>query len=100
MKKNKNIYTRITRQPKNAGLAQHNRNGKNWTRGYFYNVDYYDGIPNMDNYGFYSVGKGRFFDEYGKEIVGEPQLLGIFGVATIVGIAGKINQELIIAGIL
>lgn len=29
----------------------------------------------------------------------EPSLLGIYGVATIIGVAGKINQELIIAGI-
>lgn len=71
-----------------------------WTRGYFYNVDYYNGMLNIGNYGFYSIGKGKFFDEYGKEIEGEPQLLGTFGVSTIGGIAGKINQELIIAGIL
>lgn len=71
-----------------------------WTRGYFYNVDHYNESVNIDNYGFYSIGKGKFFDEYGNEITNEPQLLGIYGVATIIGIAGKINQELIIAGII
>lgn len=71
-----------------------------WTRGYFYNVDHYGEIPNIDNYGFYSIGKGKFFDEYGREIEGEPHLLGVYGVATIIGIAQKINQELIIAGII
>ena len=43
-------------------------------------------------------GDASFFDEYGNEIPGEPQLLGTYGVATITGIAGKISQELIIAG--
>ena len=42
--------------------------------------------------------KGKFFDEYGKELANQPKLLGIYGVATISGIARKINQELIIAG--
>lgn len=71
-----------------------------WTRGYFYNIDHVDGISNTIDYGFYSVGKGKYFDEYGNEINSEPQLLGIYGVATISGIARKLNQELIIAGIL
>lgn len=71
-----------------------------WAKGYFYNIEHYHETLNIDNYGFYSIGKGKFFDEYGNEIDGEPQLLGIYAVATIIGIAGKINQELIIAGIL
>ena len=71
-----------------------------WTRGYFYNVEHYSEMPNINNCGFYSIGKGKFFDEYGNELIEEPQLLGTYGVATIVGIAGKISQELIIAGIL
>ena len=68
-----------------------------WTRGYFYNIDYVDSINNVETYGFYSVGKGKFFDEYGNELAYEPQLLGTYGVATISGVARKINQELIIA---
>lgn len=71
-----------------------------WTKGFFYNIEHYNEKINVDSYGFYSIGKGKFFDEYGKEITTEPQLLGTYGVATIMGIAGKINQELIIAGIL
>lgn len=71
-----------------------------WTRGYFYNIDYVDNVNNMETYGFYSVGKGKFFDEYGKDLAYEPQLLGTYGVATISGVARKINQELIIAGII
>ena len=69
-----------------------------WTRGYFYNIEHYNDKINTDSYGFYSIGKGKFFDEYGNEISGEPQLLGTYGVATITGIARKINQELIIDG--
>ncbi len=71
-----------------------------WTRGYFYNVEHYNEKFNVDNCGFYSIGKGKFFDEYGNEIKNEPQLLGTYGVATIIGIGGRINQELIIAGII
>ena len=70
-----------------------------WTRGYFYNVEHYEEIINVTDYGFYSIGKGKFCDEYGKELVHQPQLLGTYGVATISGIARQINQELIIAGI-
>lgn len=69
-----------------------------WTRGYFYNVEHYDEILNVKDYGFYSIGKGKFFDVYGKELANQPKLLGTYGVATISGIARKINQELIIAG--
>lgn len=71
-----------------------------WTKGFFYNIEHYDEKIKVDNYGFYSIGKGRIFDEYGNEITTEPQLLGTFGVTTIIGIAGKIYQELIIAGVL
>ena len=71
-----------------------------WTRGYFYNIDYVDNANNVETYGFYSVGKGKFFDEYGNDLDCEPQLLGTYGVATISGVARKINQELIIAGII
>ena len=71
-----------------------------WTRGFFYNVEHYDEILNVKNYGFYSIGKGEFVDEYGKELVNQPKLLGTYGVATISGIARKINQELIIRKII
>ena len=69
-----------------------------WTRGYFFNVGHME--IQVNNYGFYSIGKRKFFDEYGNEIHVEPYLLGTYGVATISGIAYGINQELIIAGII
>ncbi len=71
-----------------------------WTRGYFYNIDCVNSVNNVETYGFYSVGKGKFFDEYGNELAYEPQLLGTYGVATMSGVARKINQELIIARII
>lgn len=71
-----------------------------WTKGYFYNIDHIDKISNIKDYGFYSIGKGKYFDEYGNEIKFAPRLLGTYGVVTISGIARKINRELIIAGIL
>jgi len=71
-----------------------------WTRGYFYNVNNYNEVIKVDSYGFYSIGKGKIFNEYGKELEKEPQLLGTYGVSTIHGIAMEINQELIIEGIL
>lgn len=71
-----------------------------WTRGYFYNIAHIDDINVAEEYGFYSIGKGKFLDEYGEELSYEPKLLGTYAVATISGIARKINQELIIAGVL
>lgn len=67
-----------------------------WTRGYFYNTGDTIEISSEIDYGFYSIGKGKFMDEYGNEIFKEPKLLGTFGVATITGIAYDINIELII----
>lgn len=68
-----------------------------WTKGYFYNVDHYDQKVCIENYGFYYIGKDKYVDEYGKEIINKPQILGTYGVATISGIARKISQELIIS---
>lgn len=71
-----------------------------WTRGYFYNIANNGNTSNIKNYGFYNIGKGKFMDEYGNELVDEPQLLGAYGLATVFGIAYEINQELIIEGLL
>lgn len=71
-----------------------------WTRGYFYNVSHYDNKIKIDEYGFYSVGKRKIFDEYGNTINNEPPILGIFGVATINGISMRVNKELIIEQII
>ena len=65
-----------------------------WTRGYFCKEDHMD-IDSM-KYGFYSIGKGIYCDEYGRKVDEEPYLLGTYGVATISGIAYGINKELII----
>lgn len=70
-----------------------------WTRGYFYTIASNEAVATIKDYGFYSIGKRKFFDEYGNEVSGEPKLLGTYGVATISGIAREINQELIISGI-
>ena len=69
-----------------------------WTRGYFFNVGHIE--VKADRYGFYSIGKRKFFDEFGNDIHEEPYLLGTYGVATISGIAYGINQEMIISGII
>lgn len=67
-----------------------------WTRGYFYNCGTcIERLPNID-YGFYSVGKGKYFDEFGHDLNKIPKYLGTFGVSTIIGIALSINKELII----
>lgn len=71
-----------------------------WTRGFFYNIEHYNDTICIDNYGFYSVGKRKIYDEFGNELNEEPQLLGVFGVATIKGIAYKIYTELIILGLM
>ncbi len=67
-----------------------------WTRGYFYNcgisIEKLSGI----DYGFYSVSKGKYFDEFGNDLSHVPEFLGTFGVATIMGIAYELNIELII----
>lgn len=67
-----------------------------WTRGYFYNVGHFDGLMNMNNYGFYWIGKRKIVDEYGNVLNFKPDLLGSFGVTTITGIARQITKELII----
>ncbi len=69
-----------------------------WARGYFFNIGHIE--IQVNNYGFYSIGKCKFLDEYGNDIQEEPSLLGTYGVATISGIAYSINQELIIASII
>lgn len=69
-----------------------------WTMGFFYNVDHYDNLPSLE-YGFYRIGNDIFCDEYGNQLQKEPKILGIYGVATIIGIAQLITTELIIAGI-
>lgn len=66
-----------------------------WTRGYFFNISVKQEIPANLDYGFYSIGKCLFLDEYGKELQHEPKLLGVFGVYTIWGVSREIRKEII-----
>ena len=67
-----------------------------WTRGLFYNSGIsFDKLPYID-YGFYSVGNGKYLDEFGQNLTKIPKYLGTYGVATIIGIAYEVNHELII----
>lgn len=67
-----------------------------WTRSYFYNIGHFDGLMNINSYGFYWIGKGKFVDEYGDVLTSKPDLYGSFGVTAIIGIARQITKELII----
>ncbi len=67
-----------------------------WTRGLFTTFDHFTDDIICESYGFYSVGKNIFLDEYGAVINDEPKLLGVFGVSTINGIAMKLDVEIII----
>ncbi len=69
-----------------------------WTRGYFHNIDRYDEEINMEEYCFYDT-DNIFLDEYGKKCEIK-KIIGVFGVATIMGIGILIGQELIINGTL
>jgi len=67
-----------------------------WTRGYFYNCGVFiDNLPNID-YGFYNIGECEYLDEFGNVLNNVPKEFGTFGVSTIIGIAYKVNHELII----
>ena len=69
-----------------------------WSRGYFYNIGKQIEIPDDLDYGFYSIGKECYVDEYKNRISRRPKLLGIYGVATGTGVAYYINRELILKG--
>ena len=88
---NGNVYDSLLCMPKIVGSEY-------WSKGYFFNISHYNYLPDFE-YGFYSVGKGVFCDEYGNQIPNEPHLLGIYGVTTIIGISQLVTKELIIAGI-
>lgn len=73
-----------------------------WSRGFFFTIT---NLPIDQNekqldYGFYSVGKGKYFKEDGIEIDHKPLLLGTYGIATITGIAFNVEKELIIDSVL
>ncbi len=69
-----------------------------WRRGFFFTIanipiDEYE--KNLD-YGFYSFGRGGFYKEDGRKLLHQPRFMGTYGIATITGIAYKIEKELII----
>lgn len=69
-----------------------------WTQGLFYtvgNIPITDEEKNLD-YGFYDVLYGKFFKENGIEMNKIPKYYGVYGITTIIGIAMKIQQRLII----
>ncbi len=69
-----------------------------WKQGFFYTIGketVTDEERSID-YGFYSIGKMKFFKENGEEIENTPKLLGTYGISTITGVAYQIEQEIII----
>lgn len=70
-----------------------------WNKGFFYNVGMDIDIPENIDYGFYSIGEG-YVDEYDNPLEKEPELVGISGVCTWMGIAYHINYELICNGMI
>lgn len=71
-----------------------------WNKGYFYSVGISIEIPDNVDYGFYSVGRRKYVDEYGNTMKKEPELVGIYGACTNQGIAYEINYELIASGLI
>jgi hypothetical protein len=68
-----------------------------WTQGYFYtigNVPLTEEEKNLD-YGFVNVFED-FVTEERKKLEIQPCVFGSYGITTIIGVAGKIEQELII----
>lgn len=68
-----------------------------WSKGYFYTIGnemVSDLEQNLD-YGFYSIGKQKYYKENGEIMDHQPLLLGTYGIATITGIASDIEKELI-----
>lgn len=69
-----------------------------WSKGLFFTIANIPIEPYEEelDYGFYSIGKGKYFKEDGIELTQQPQILGTYGIATITGVARNIEKELII----
>lgn len=73
-----------------------------WRKGFFYtigNLPLTDVEKNLD-YGFYKFGiqgirDGFFCTEEGEKLNHQPRINGIYGIATITGIAAEIEKEII-----
>lgn len=66
-----------------------------WTRGYFSKIQSEIHRKKPTTYGFYRIISGKYVNEYREQLVRKPKEIGIFGVATITGIASEIRKELI-----
>jgi hypothetical protein len=69
-----------------------------WTKGLFFTIGNEE-ITHFEkdmDYGFYKHSFGKYYKEDGVEINHKPPFLGIYGIATITGVASKIEKELII----
>lgn len=69
-----------------------------WSKGFFFTVTNMpvDFCKEELDYGFFSIGKGKFFKENGIEIIHQPRILGTYGIATITTVARNVEKELII----
>jgi hypothetical protein len=66
-----------------------------WTRGYFSKIQSEIRRKKPTTYGFYRIISGKYVNESREQLVRKPKEIGIFGVATITGIASEIRKELI-----
>lgn len=71
-----------------------------WNKGLFFNVG---NIPITEaekgmDYGFLKIGikSNTYYKEDGTVMNNKPEMLGIFGISTITGVASKVEQQLII----
>lgn len=69
-----------------------------WTRGFFYTIS---NEPSNEfekslDYGFYKTRTGEYYKEDGVKMDHKPEILGLAGIMTIIGIAYEIAYELII----
>ncbi len=69
-----------------------------WRKGLFYTVgnEPITEIERNLDYGFYKIGKGKYYKEDGHEITHQPKILGTYGIATLTGVASKVEKEIII----
>lgn len=66
-----------------------------WTNGMFYNIGINIEELNLD-YGFYSIMKNCYVNEYEKELNKVPRYLTVFSLTTMTGIAYYLTYELVI----
>ncbi|ABP66781.1 hypothetical protein Csac_1176 [Caldicellulosiruptor saccharolyticus DSM 8903] len=69
-----------------------------WTSGRFYNVGHEEITEEEKrlDYGFYESGRDLFRKEDGTILKKEPKIWGVYGITTYIGIAYKVQRELVI----